>query len=137
MSAQPGRDLLLKVDSNGAQNFVTIAGLRSKTIALNSATIDVTDAESPGQWRELLEGGGVRRAHVSGTGLFKDATSDETVRGLFFAGTIRDWQIVIPDFGTLTAPFQISALEYGGTHQGEVTFDIALESAGQISFAAA
>jgi TP901-1 family phage major tail protein len=34
-------------------------------------------------------------------------------------------------------PFQITALEYTGSHDGEVTFEIALESAGAIGFAAA
>ena len=35
------------------------------------------------------------------------------------------------------APFQITALEYAGSHDGEVTFEIALESAGAVSFAVA
>ena len=40
----------------------------------------------------------------------------------------------LPDFGTITGPFQIVALEYGGNHDAEVTFEIALESAGLITF---
>jgi TP901-1 family phage major tail protein len=43
---------------------------------------------------------------------------------------------VIPDFGMLSGPFQITALEYTGNHDGEVAFEIALESAGVISFEA-
>jgi TP901-1 family phage major tail protein len=53
---------------------------------------------------------------------------------VFFDGEIRNWQILLPDFGTITGPFQIVALEYGGNHDAEVTFEIALESAGLISF---
>ncbi|MDE1186267.1 MAG: phage tail tube protein [Pantoea sp.] len=49
---------------------------------------------------------------------------------------ILSWQIVIPDFGTVSGAFQVTALEYGGAHNGEVTFDIALESAGAIAFGA-
>ena len=48
----------------------------------------------------------------------------------------RSWQVVVPDFGTLTGPFQIASLEFAGRHDAEVTFDLALESAGEISFAA-
>lgn len=136
MTAQAGRDLLLKVDSDGMGSFATVAGLRSHAISFNAEAIDVTDAESAERWRELLAGGGVKRAGVAGSGVFKDAASDETVRGLFFAGTIRDWQVVVPDFGELTGPFQITALEYAGEHNGEVAYQIALESAGQIAFAA-
>ncbi|MXN47118.1 phage major tail protein, TP901-1 family [Shinella kummerowiae] len=134
MVAQKGRDLLLKVD-NGA-SFTTVAGLRSKRLSFNAQLVDVTDGDSAGRWRELLGGAGVQRAAVSGTGIFKDQTSDTLVRSLFFAGTIVDWQLVIPNFGTVSGPFQIAALEYSGAHDGEVVFEIALESAGQLVFEA-
>jgi TP901-1 family phage major tail protein len=136
MTAQSGKDMLLKLDQTGSGSFVTVAGLRSKTLAFNAAPIDVTDAESAGRWRELLAGGGVKRAAVSGSGIFKDAASDALIRELFFAGTIRDWQLILPDFGTVEGPFQIVALEFAADHAGEVTFELALESAGEVGFSA-
>lgn len=135
MAAQKGKDLLLKID-NGAGAFVTVAGLRTRRVALNADSIDVTDSESAGRWRELLAGAGLRRASISGTGIFKDQASDALLRQIFFDGVHRDWQIVIPAFGALTGPFQISNLDYRGEHAGEVTFDIALDSAGALTFAA-
>ncbi|MCE7873466.1 MAG: phage major tail protein, TP901-1 family [Hyphomicrobiales bacterium] len=135
MAAQKGKDLLLKIDNGGS--FVTVAGLRSKRLAFNSEAVDVTDADSAGRWRELLAGAGVQRASLSGAGIFKDAQSDALIRAGFFSGAVADWQLAIPHFGTVEGPFQITALEYTGNHDGEVTFDIALESAGALSFAAA
>jgi len=135
MTAQKGKDLLIKIDDGG--NFVTIAGLRARRLAFNAEAVDITDAESAGRWRELLGGTGVQRASLSGGGLFKDQASDALTRTVFFASEIRDWQVAIPDFGTVTGPFQIVALEYSGRHDGEVTFEIALESAGALAFAAA
>lgn len=132
MSAQKGKDLLLKID-NGS-TYETVAGLRSRRLAFNAASVDITDAESAGRWRELLEGAGVKKASVSGSGIFKDQASDATVRSAFFAGSILDWQVVIPDFGAVSGPFQITALEYAGQYNGEVMFDLALESAGQLTF---
>ncbi|QND52398.1 phage major tail protein, TP901-1 family [Phyllobacterium sp. 628] len=133
MSAQRGKDILLKArDEKGA--FVTCAGLRSNRIAFNTETVDVTDADAAGRWRELLGACGMQRASISGSGLFKDAQSDALIRRAFFACNILTWQIILPDFGTLQGPFQITALEYGGKHDAEVTFDVALESAGFISF---
>lgn len=137
MAAQKGKDLLLKIDSTGAGAFVTVAGLRTKRLAFNSETVNITDSESVGRWRELLGGAGVQRASLSGAGIFKDAQSDALIRANFFASTIVAWQIVVPDFGTVEGPFQVTALEYTGNHDGEVTFDIALESAGAISFGVA
>ena len=137
MTAQKGKDLLLKIDTTGGGAFTTVAGLRSRQIAFNAESVDVTDAESAGRWRELLEGAGVKRASVSGSGIFKDASTDATVRQVFFDGTIRDWQVIIPDFGTVEGVFQVVALDYAGSHDGAVTFEIALESAGELTFAAA
>ena len=136
MAAQKGKDLLLKLDTTGAGVYATMAGLRSKKLSFNTETVDITDAESAGRWRELLAGAGVQRASLSGSGIFKDASSDATVRTYFFDGTIRNWQIVVPDFGIVTGSFQITALEYSGAHDGELTFDIALESGGALTFAA-
>jgi len=137
MAAQSGKDMLLKLDQTGSGSFVTVAGLRTRSLAFNAAAIDVTDAESAGRWRELLSGGGIKRAAVAGSGIFKDASSDATIRSLFFAGTIRSWQLILPDFGTVEGPFQIVALEFAADHAGEVTFELALESAGQLTFTAA
>jgi TP901-1 family phage major tail protein len=136
MAAQKGKDLLLKIDSTGTGAYVTVAGLRTKKLSFNAETVDVTDAESAGRWRELLAGAGVQRASLTGSGIFKDAASDATMRTLFFDGAIRNWQILIPDFGTVTGPFQITALEYSGAHDGELTFEIAMESGGLMTFGA-
>jgi TP901-1 family phage major tail protein len=134
MAAQKGRDLLLKVDSTGTGTYITIGGLRANTLAFNAETVDSTSFESPGAWRELLAGAGLKTASVRGQGIFKDAASDATVRGYFFTASIVNWQVIIPDFGTVQGPFQITALEFGGRHDAEVTFELALESAGALTF---
>ncbi len=134
MAVQKGKDLLLKCDTDGMGAFVTVAGLRARRIAFNAGAVDVTDAESAGRWRELLAGAATRSASVSGSGIFRDGASDAAVRGLFFDGAIRTWQIVIPDFGTVEGAFQISGLDYAGEHNGELTYEIALESAGELTF---
>ncbi len=136
MAAQKGRDLLLKVDSTGANVFVTVAGIRANTIAFNTAMVDASSQESPSQWRELLGGAALKTAALRGQGIFKDAASDALVRGYFFSATIMNWQVIIPDFGTVQGPFQITALEFGGRHDAEVTFELALESAGALTFTA-
>ena len=137
MTAQKGKDLLLKIDTDGAGSFATVAGLRTRHIAFNAESVDISNADSSGRWRELLEGAGVKRASVSGSGIFKDASTDATVRQVFFDGTIRTWQVIVPDFGTLAGAFQVTALEYSGEHNGEVAYELALESAGAIDFTAA
>jgi len=137
MGAQKGKDLLLKLDFEQDGTFETVAGMRSRRISFDARSVDVTNADSAGRWRELLQGAGVRRAGITGSGVFKDAASDASVRELFFDGAVRTWEIVVPDFGTVRGPFQVTGLEYAGEHDGEVTYEIALESAGALTFAAA
>ena len=130
-------DLLIKLDQTGTGSFLTVAGLRTRTLAFNAATVDVTNTESVGQWRELLAGAGVRNARITGNGIFKNAGSDALVRDTFFTGMIRNWQIIVPAMGTVQGPFQISSLDYAGQYNAEVSFDMTLESAGELTFVAA
>ena len=135
MTAQKGKDLLVKI-SDGAGGFTTVAGLRTRRLAFNAETVDTTSAESANRWRELLDGAGIKRASVTGRGLFTDAATDASMRQTFFDGTIVNYQIVIPSFGTVQGPFQITNLEFAGEHNGEVTYDLAFESAGEMTFTA-
>lgn len=136
MAAQSGRDLLIKMDMTGDGQFETIAGLRASRIGFNAETVDVTSLESEGRWRELLSGAGVRSASISGSGVFRDGTTDERARQVFFDGEIPRFQVVVPDFGTVEGPFQLTNLEYSGSYNGEATYEMTLASAGALTFVA-
>ena len=136
MTAQKGKDLLLKVDSDGEGSFTTVAGLRARALAFNAATVDITNQESAGRWLAVGRRGAQDRAdlgqrHLQGRRLGRDAPP------VFLRRPVRDWQVIVPDLGTVEGPFQIATLEYGGQHDGEVTFELGLESAGALSFTAA
>ncbi|MCT4609966.1 MAG: phage major tail protein, TP901-1 family [Pelagimonas sp.] len=137
MGAQKGKDLLVKVDLNGSGQFETLAGLRATRISFNAEQVDVTTLESNGGWRELLGGAGVKSANISGSGVFKDAGTDERARQIFFDGETPEFQVIIPEFGTVEGRFQVSSIEYAGSHNGEATYEIALASAGLLAFTAA
>ncbi len=136
MVAQNGKDLLVKIDMTGDGSFETAAGLRATRISLNAETVDVTSLESTGGWRELLSGAGVKTAAISGSGVFKDASTDERARQIFFDGETPDFQVIVPDFGIMEGPFQIASIEYAGSHNGEATYEISLASAGELTFTA-
>lgn len=136
MGAQNGKDLLIKVDMTNSGSFTTLAGLRATRVSFNAETIDVTSLESQGGWRELLSGAGMRSVSISGSGVFRDADTDERARQLFFDGEAPNFQVVIPDFGIVEGPFQVTAIEYGGSHNGEATYELSLASAGALAFTA-
>lgn len=134
MTAQSGKDLLVKIDLDGFGDYQTVAGLRATRISFNAESVDVTSLESAGGWREILAGAGVRSASISGSGVFRDAQTDARARQVFFDGVIPNFQVVIPDFGVIEGPFQISSLEYSGNHDGEATYEMSMASAGALSF---
>ena len=136
MVAQNGKDLLVKIDMTGDGQFETAAGLRATRINFNAETVDVTSLDSTGGWREVLGSAGVKSASISGSGVFKDEATDERVREMFFEGDTPDFQVIVPDFGTMEGPFQVSSIEYAGSHDGEATYEMSLTSAGQVTFTA-
>ncbi|MBK5934233.1 TP901-1 family phage major tail protein [Rhodovulum imhoffii] len=136
MTVQNGKDLLIKLDLTGDGQFQIIAGLRATRIGFNAEAVDVTSLDSSGGWRELLAGAGVKSASVSGSGVFRDADTDERARQIFFDGETPQFQVIIPGFGIVQGPFQVSAIEYAGTHNGEATYEMSLASAGALSFTA-
>jgi len=136
MAVQNGKDMLIKLDMVGDGSFETIAGLRASRISFNAETVDVTSLESVGGWRELLAGAGVKTASISGSGVFRDASTDERARQIFFNGEIPLFQVIIPDFGVIEGPFQLSAIEYAGSHNGEATYEMTMASAGALTFTA-
>ena len=78
MTAQKGKDLLLKLDSDGEGSFVTVAGLRSRAIAFKARAGGVTHAGSAGRRRDpRMAGGDPRFRHRVGpvpdhrTGIFR------------------------------------------------------------------
>ena len=134
MSAQRGGDMLLKI-KNDAGDYVTVAGLRTKTLRLNARPVDVTDTASQG-WKELLPGAGMRTAEISGTGVFRDAGSDVLIRTAFFEQSAQDCRFIIPSFGMIDGSFLITGLNYAGSYNGEAQFELSLASAGVPVFTA-
>lgn len=136
MGAQNGKDLLIKLDLTGAGQFETVAGLRATRLSFNAESVDVTSLESQGGWRQILGGAGVKSASISGSGVFRDDATDERARQIFFQGDTPAFQVIIPDFGIVEGPFQITSIEYAGSYNGEATYELSLASAGALSFTA-
>ena len=134
MAAQKGSAVLIKVGADGSE--VTIGGLRSSSITLNDETVDVTTKDS-GNNRELLPQGGIQSVSISGSGVFTDAASEETVRAAFGASSFSRFTFIIPDFGDYAGDFQVTSLEYAGEYNGEATYSMSFESSGACNFTAA
>lgn len=134
MAKQKGSDMLLKLDTTGSGNYTTIGGIQGSRSNKRRGDVDVTNQGSPSKHRELLEGAGIFSQSISGNGVLDSAAPLPTLHSVFMAGTIRNWQVIVPGLGTYQGLYQITQFEVQGPHDKEVTYSISLESAGQIAF---
>lgn len=137
MTAQKGALLLLKVGDGATptEHFTTVGGLRTTGFTHNNQALDATHRDS-GAWRQLL-GGGLRSVTISGSGVFTDAASEETVRGFAMSNQIRNYKMTFGNGDSLTGPFQILSYQRVGNYNAEETYALSLVSAGDITFTTA
>jgi TP901-1 family phage major tail protein len=138
MAAQKGSDFLLKIGNGDplTETFTTVGGFRSNSFSINNETVDITNKDSAGA-RQLLSGGGVQSFSLSGSGVFMDDAAFATAEQVVRSKESRNWQVIIPTFGTYQGLFQIKSLEFGGEHNGEMTYSLAMESAGAVTLTVA
>lgn len=132
MAAQRGKDVLIRTVVSAA--MTTIGGMRTKTLAINSETVDVSDSNSTNEWRELLANAGIKSMTITGAGVFKDSTAENTIVAAVLAGTIIQMEFVYPGLGTFAGSFQVSQAELSGEYNAEAAFSFTFESAGEITF---
>ena len=78
----------------------------------------------------------MKSASISGSGVFRDAATDAKARQIFFDAEMPRFQVIIPSFGIVEGRFQITSVEYAGSHNGEATYELTMASAGVLTFAA-
>jgi TP901-1 family phage major tail protein len=136
MAVQKGVDVLLSINTTST-TYVAIGGARTVSMSLNNQPVDATSASSTGQWRQLIDAAGILSMDATFSGVFQDDLRDEDLRAAQMGRTLKNFRVTVPDFGTFTGPFIVTSLTYGGSHDGEATFEVSLQSGGQITFAAA
>lgn len=135
MPAYAGKDILLKVNTTGS-TYVDLGGLRAKSINIGSEMIDITNSDSTGLWRELLSTSGVKSLSASGQGVFiDDAAVNKVLTNMLTTTQVYLTQIIVPGLGTFTGSVAYTQLNFAGNFNGEVTYDVTIESSGVMTFA--
>lgn len=134
MVAQTGRTALVKLDNDGAGSYQTVGGVRTRSLKINSESVDVTDSDSTNQWRELLANAGVKSVEIAVAGIFKDDVYINQCIAYAKDCTIRNWQFIHAAIGTFQGAFQVTDFELGAEYNGAVSFSFTLASAGALTF---
>jgi TP901-1 family phage major tail protein len=131
MSASPGKNLLLRINTSGS-TFVTAGGLRSKQVRRTTTKVDVTSADSAGRWQELLPNAAPQSLSFSASDfVWLNDTAYQAFRTAFEGGTLVTCQIVYPGSGYYQGPFAVTGLDDSAPHDKEISSSLTLESAGQ------
>lgn len=129
-AAQKGSGFLL---AKGATN---LAAFKTKSLSINSDVVDVTTIDDTNRYRQLLAAAAIKHMTLSGSGIIKDTAANQALFTDVLAQTVDTYTVTIPGVGTFAGSWTISQLSAAGEYAGEMTFDITLESAGDITFTA-
>ena len=134
MAAQRGRLMLLKIGTAAAGTL--LGGLKSTTFTMNNSVVDVSTKDTLG-WRELLEDGSLKFFSIACDGIFKNSTTDATLRGYVLNNTLNTFTLVFPNGDTIEGTFQATNYQRKGEVEGVETYSMTLESSGIPTFTAA
>jgi TP901-1 family phage major tail protein len=134
--AKSGNSFLLKIgDGASPEVFSTIGGLQGVTVKIGTESIDVTNVGSS-QWRQILDGAGVRHMTISGNGIFTNDTYEQLLRTKMLNNTLCNYEVIDVDGNYFKGSFKVKDLEYKGTYKDAMQYSVSLESAGVITYTA-
>jgi TP901-1 family phage major tail protein len=137
-ATEGGSALTLTTDGTGtlSEGFRTVGGLRSTSMAVNAEAIDVTNQGS-NQWKELLDGAGIKSVSISGSGVFEQDSRLARLRANCLNQTLTSFRVVEHASGDyFQGSFKITSLERAGDYNNEQTWSISLESSGAVAYTA-
>lgn len=134
MAALSGALVLIKV-GNGAdpEVFSIIGGLQASEIIVNHQMLDSSNIESGG-WQKLLVNAGIRSLRIMGSGIHTNAASEQTLRGYAFSGSINNYQFVFANGSVASGAFAITSYRSSGDFDDAESYELVLQSAGNVSF---
>ena len=118
MPAIKGRSIVVK--RGDSSPLTAVAGVRTKSVAINGEPIDVTNDDSDG-WRELMAEPAEMQISISVSGVLLDDTLKE--EAFSASDRIKDMQFVYPDGGVIEGEFYLGSYTDTGEYNGAATFD--------------
>ena len=134
MPAYRGRKMSIQIgDGTSPPTFTVVAGIRTKDFSIGNELVDITNSDS-GSHREGLVDAGISTLSVSGSGVFKDDTTNNSLEDLANSRAFEDFRLQFENSDYYEGRFQVTSFRYAGAYNTEQTFDVSLESVGPWTF---
>lgn len=137
MAKEPGTNVLLQVSTEASPtNFVTLAGQQTGSLTGNTETDDITDKSQQG-WGSTMNV--LVRAQVSVTGKadWPDTDGLDNVRTSWENRTQLECKLLLNSAGAhYRGPFFVTQFNISGTYQNATEYDIQLDNAEALVYAA-
>lgn len=127
------KDMLLKVDFELGAGMQTFAGVQSRSIKFPDTSVKVTNADSEGNFREVVTGVGEDSIDFDADGVFTSGPVMVQLLAARRAGVLLLMQVIIPGLGTYEGRFTSTEIELSGGQGDVVKFRTTFMSAGPIS----
>lgn len=140
MAAQQGRSFLLEFNT-ASTTFVAVAGQRNTSFTINNELVDITNKDDEttegALHRVLLEQAGVGTCSISVDGVYLDDTNYNTMKKAAIENTHVNMKLQSAGTavdGALSGSFAIASISESGVYNGEQTYSMTLESAGEFEY---
>ena len=140
MAQQTGRLLLIKKEDTPASGtFTSVCGFRARSFNLSTNEIDTTvpDCADPGAVVQKTSVPGIADRTFSGSGLFDNDAVGKAVADAARLGSVLNYQVVVPGYGTFEGPYIITDFEFSGDMEGNMDFSATFKPSGALTFTAA
>ncbi len=136
MTAQKGRDLLLKIgDGAEPEIFTTLGAARTSAMTLNNQPVDATSMDDAGI-QSFIPDAGVQGMTLKLEGLFKDSGAEEKLRLAAFTRASCNYRLCFPNGDSYAAAFVAQDYARSGSFDGLESFTVTLLRSGDGSFTA-
>ena len=130
-----GLDFILEVNTGTAPTvtWTKVCGLTQTGLTINQEGVDITDGCSEG-WREMLAGAGVRNISISASGNSRDTAGQQWILSKILANEFVEARIRRGYGDEFSGVWQIPSNGYSAAYNAQETFEVTLESAGEITY---
>lgn len=120
------------ITAQASVGYTNVGGIRSKSFSVSAEEIDISNEDST-EWKNILDGAGMRSVAISGSGVVTSKASFVALQTAFLANALV--QLIFLEVKSVqvwSAYFKVNSLEKSGDYNAESGLSISASSSGAV-----